>query len=163
MVFSLETQYFSRPSQSVSLMIEMNSLLLRKVVPGLSTTAKISSRPRIFERMVKVFIILDCPLPMLPDAPPLPETSLRQSLQILLKTIKASVKYLLASSVLKKLGNPSSKGAEIESKRFMCFCLHSNEQTGWRVSLQYRLACPLQTIHQPNFPAATPCSFLIST
>jgi len=72
--FSLETQYFRSPSQRVSLMIVTNSLLLRNVVPGLSTTANINSRPRIFERIVNVFIML-LPPPKLPipnELTPLP-------------------------------------------------------------------------------------------
>lgn len=40
-----------------------------------------------------------------------------------------------------------------------CFFLHSEEHTGCFVSLQYRLAVFLQTIHQPNLPASIPSSF----
>lgn len=58
---------------------------------------------------------------------------------------------------------PSIYGAWIESRRFMCFYLHSNEHTGWRVSLQYKLAYPRHMMHQPNLPAGISISFLIST
>jgi hypothetical protein len=65
----------------------MNSLLFKNVVPGFSTTAKISSNPRILDLIVKVLIFWF-------------GMSFKHSLQILLNTINASVKYLLASSVL---------------------------------------------------------------
>ena len=85
------------------------------------------------------------------------------NLQILLKMVKASVNLILASSILWKLGKPSILGASIESIRFTCFYLHSKEHTGCLVSLQYRLAAFLHTIHHPNLPAGIACSFLIST
>ena len=40
----------------------------------------------------------------------------------------------------------------------MCLYLHSKEQTGCLVCLQYRLAPFLQETHQPNFPAVWPIS-----
>jgi hypothetical protein len=43
----------------------------------------------------------------------------------------------------------------------MCLYLHSNEQTGCLVCLQYKLADDLQEIHQPNFPLGIPTSFKI--
>jgi hypothetical protein len=89
--FSLDTQYFKRPSQRVSFMIVTNSLLFRNVVPGLSTTAKINSRPRIFDLIVKVFIML-LPPPRLPMpkelAPPWFGTSFKHSLHMLLKRLE---------------------------------------------------------------------------
>jgi len=88
MVFSFDTQYLRRPSQRVSFIILMNSLLLRKAVPGLSTTANISSKPNILDLIVKVFIMLDWPL----AATPWGGTSFRHSLQMDLNTISASVK-----------------------------------------------------------------------
>ena len=94
-VFSFDTEYFNNPSQRVSLMMSMNSFLFKKVVPGFSTTARINSSPSIFDLMVNVFMFW---LGM----------SFKHSLQMLLKTVIASVKYLLASSELKKLGSPST-------------------------------------------------------
>jgi hypothetical protein len=55
-VFSLETLYFNKPSHRVSLIISMNSFRFKKVVPGFSTTARISSKPRILDLIVKVFM-----------------------------------------------------------------------------------------------------------
>ena len=111
-VFSFDTQYFRRPSQRVSLIIATNSLLFRKVVPGLSTTARISSNPNILDRIVKVFIILFYPLLDPPFAPPL-GMSLRHSLHMLLNTMSASVKYRCASVVLCMVFLPSTIGVGI--------------------------------------------------
>ena len=95
MVFSLETEYFSRPSQRVSFIMSMNSFLFKNVLPGFSTTARINSKPKILDLIVNVLMFWF-------------GMSLRQSLQMLLNTVIASVKYLLASSELKKLGRPST-------------------------------------------------------
>ena len=56
MVFSFETLYLSKPSHKVSLMMSMNSFLFKKVVPGFSTTANMSSSPRILDLIVKVLM-----------------------------------------------------------------------------------------------------------
>lgn len=97
-VFSLDTLYFRSPSHKVSLMISMNSFLFKKVVPGFSTTASINSRPSILDLIVKVFMLWF-------------GISFKHNLHMLLNTVNASVKYLLASSVLWKLGRPSIYGA----------------------------------------------------
>lgn len=43
----------------------------------------------------------------------------------------------------------------------MCLYLHSNEQTGCLVCLQYRFAEPLQLTHHPNLPDGISCSLTI--
>jgi hypothetical protein len=51
MFFSVETEYFSRPSHKLDLIISMNSFLFKKVAPGFFSTARINSRPIILVLM----------------------------------------------------------------------------------------------------------------
>ena len=170
---SLDTEYFKRPSQSEFFIRSMKgSLASRKVGPGLPSTVRISSRPITLVRMANAFIWAV-----------LAGTSRMLNFRMLLKTRSASSRACLPSLVV---GNPPIDvdltvldptelllvliifapmicTPSIYSTSETCLILHSLEQTGCLVSLQYKSALFRHTMHQPNLPAEMPISLEMST